>query len=82
MKEERNPYPGRIWSQRGKLKDSWKSIASRQRRAKQKESHRDHWYHHPGTPYPETLRWGLGTETQALAVSSGERNRVCYMETA
>ena len=82
MKEERNPYPGRSWFQRGKLKDSWKSIASGQRRAKQKESHTDHWYHHPGTPYPETLWWGLGTETQALEVSSGERNRVCYMETA
>ena len=28
------------------------------------------------TPQPETLRRGLGTETQELEVSSGERTRV------
>ena len=24
----------------------------------------DHWYHHPQTPQPEMLWWGLGAATQ------------------
>ena len=36
----------------------------------------------PGTPQPETFRRGLGAETQALEVNSGERTRVGCMETA
>ena len=37
---------------------------------------------HPKTPQPETLGWGLDTETQALEVSSWERTMVGYVETA
>ena len=36
----------------------------------------------PQIPQPEMLGWGLGAETQALEVSSGERTRVVYVETA
>ena len=34
-----------------------------------------------GTPEPETLRRGLGAETQAPEVSYGERTRVSCVET-
>ena len=80
MKEERNSHPGRPWSWRGNLKASEKSSAARLRRAKQKESHRDHHYQHPWTTQPETLRRGLGAETQASEVSSKERTRVGCVE--
>ena len=33
-------------------------------------------------PQPKRLRRGLGTETQAPEVSSGERSRIGYVETA
>ena len=61
-----------------------KSTAARMRRAKQREreSCTNHQYHHPQTPQPETLRWGLGTETQTLEVISGERTRAGCVETA
>ena len=36
----------------------------------------------PRAPQPEMLCRGLGTETQAPEVSSGERTRVGYVETA
>ena len=29
----------------------------------ERESPTNHQYHHPWTPHPETIRWGLGTET-------------------
>ena len=35
----------------------------------------------PWTPQPETLRWGLSAETQALEVSSRKRTRVGCVET-
>ena len=44
-----------------------KSAAAGLRRAKQSESHTDHMHHCP---------WGLGTETQAPEVSTGEGTRV------
>ena len=37
---------------------------------------------HPQTPQHGMLRWGLGAETQALEVSSGERTSVSCVETA
>ena len=82
MKEEKNPHPGRPRPQRENLKASEKSPEVGLSRAKQKESHTDHWYHHPQTPQPEALRLALGTETQALEVSSRDRTRVGYVETA
>ena len=42
----------------------------------------NHWGHHQGTPQPEMLGRGLGNETQALKVSSGEMTRVGCVETA
>ena len=50
------------------------------RRAKQKESLTDHKYHRPQTPQPETLRWRLGSDTQALEVRSSKRTRVDHVE--
>ena len=57
-----------------------KSVAAGLRRSKQKKSYTDHWYHCPQTPQPETVRWGLGAETQASEVSSRERTRVGCLE--
>ena len=34
------------------------------------------------TPQPEMFQWGLGTETQALKVSSREMTRTGCVETA
>ena len=76
MKEEGNPYPGkpRIWQldqpRQRDLKVSEKSSAAGLRRAKEREPHR------PlvlplGTPQPETLIRGLGTETQAWRLVLG-----------
>ena len=53
-----------------------KSAAARLRGAKQKESHTNHQYYHPWTPQSEMLGKGLGTETQAQEVNSGEKNSV------
>ena len=46
------------------------------RRAKQRQSHRDHQYHCPRIPQPEMLRHRLGTQTQAPEVSFRERTTV------
>ena len=86
MKEKRNPHPGKLPKQQGDqlrqrdLKVTKKSTAARLRRAKQNESCTDHLHHHPRQP--EMLRWGLGTETEALEVSSGKKTRVGCVETA
>lgn len=88
MKEERNPHPGKPLTGQGDqlrwrdFKVSEKSAATGMKRAKPSESHTDHWYHCPWTPQPETLRWGLDAETQALEISSRERTRVGCVETA
>ena len=56
VKEERNLHPGRPQSWRGNHKSSEKkSTAAGPRRAQQKESHTDHWYHCPQTPHTEML---------------------------
>ena len=60
----------------GNLNASEKSAAPGKRRAKQRDNCTNHQYHHPWTPQPETLGWGLSTETHAPEVSSGERMRV------
>ena len=73
MKEEKNLQTRGVQSQRRNLKASEKSVAAGLRRAK-KENHTDHPYHHPWTMQPETLRWGLGTETQASEVSCGGKD--------
>ena len=57
--------------QRGSLKALEKSRAASLRRAKQKELQRP-LIPLPHIPHLETLRWGLGTETQALKSSSGK----------
>ena len=89
MKEERNPHPGRLpnWPGdqprlSGNIKALEKSSAARLRRAMQRESCTDHWYHHPWKPQPEMLGWGLGAVSQTLEVSSREKTRVGCVETA
>ena len=59
-----------------------KSAAVALRRAKQSKSHTDYHYYCPWTPQPEMLEWGLGTESQALEVTSRDRTMVGYVETA
>ena len=86
MKEKRNLHPRKPTNQQGEkprqrdLKVAKKSTAAGLRRAKQNESCTDHLHHHPRQP--EMLRWGLGTETEALEVSSGKKTRVGCVETA
>ena len=53
-----------------------KSTAAHLRRAKKRESSTNHRYYFPQTPRSETLGRGLGTETQALEVSSREEPMV------
>ena len=47
---------------------------------KRRESFTDDLYHHP--MQPGTLGWELDTETPATEGNSGERTRVCCVETA
>ena len=87
MNEKRNTHlakpPDREISQDGGTsKLQKKSTAAGLRRAKQRESCKDYQYHCPQTPQTETLRMGLGSETQALEVSSRDRTRVGSMQTA
>ena len=75
MKEKRNPHSGKPPNQWGDqprwtdLKVTEKSAAAGMRRAKQSKSNTDHcttaW-----TPQPEKLGQRLGTETQALEITS------------
>ena len=65
----------------GSPKASERSAAAEVRREKQRESCTDHGTS-PGTPQPETLGWGLGTETQSSEVSSGENTRTGCVEIA
>ena len=51
-------------------------------RAKQRETHTDHWYNCPQTPQPEMFWQGLGAKIQAPDVSFRERTRVSCVETA
>ena len=55
--------------------------SSQTEEVKAERQQHNHWYFCPWTPQPETLWWGLGTETQALEVSSRERTSVGCVET-
>ena len=59
-----------------------KSAAARLRKAKKINSCTDTTAPLPQTLQPVMLRLGLGAETQAPEVSSGERNRIGCVETA
>ena len=86
MKEKRNPYPRKPSNQWGDqlrqrdLKVGEKSTEAGLRSAKQTESRTA--AQQPQTPQPEIVGWGLGTETQAPEVGSGERTRIGCVETA
>ena len=82
VKEERNLHAGKPHLTGGEISQDGGGTAKPQRRA-----HR--WSEEgraervaqtvsttAGAPHPETLRWGLGPEAQAVEVSSGERTRV------
>lgn len=76
MKEKRSSHSGKAPNRQGDqqrhrvLQASERSTAAGRRRATQRESGTDHWYHCPQTPQHETLGQGLGTETRAPEVSS------------
>ena len=86
MKEKKNPHPRNPLNRQGDqpkwrdLKVAEKSPAAGLRRAKQSESSRSS-ASPPWTPQPEMFRWGLGAETQAPEVSSGEQTRIGCVQT-
>ena len=59
-----------------------KSSAAGLKWAEQSESHTDDPYHCPHIPQPEMLGQELGTEIKAPEVSSKDRTRVGYLQTA
>ena len=82
MKAKRNPHPEKKANRQGDqlrqrdLKVTEKSAAAGLRRAKQSENHTDHLHQ---CPREHSLRCSgkrLGTETQALEVSSREQTMV------
>ena len=65
----------------GRTSNSQRKVPQLEEGKEEKEAHRP-LVPPPGTPQPETLRRGLGTETQAPEVGSGERTRFGSVETA
>lgn len=85
MKEESKSQPGKAPNWQGDQprwrdhKVTEKSTAGRLRRTKQRELQRQ-LVPHSQILQPEMLRWGLGTDTQALEVSSRERTKAGGVE--
>lgn len=61
------------------LKATEKSAVTKEGK-EERESCKDRLYHHHQIPQSEMLRYGPGTEFQALEVSSGKRTKVGGVE--